>query len=167
MCLSSIVGHFLCLKDRAYSFFVSHVEADCFAGHESSFLSQSARHHVQLIHGYKPVAHAEQRWVKTVETQRLHVIEPQKGAAVEAQAVIVAVVPSGRRQVLIDIRIEVPVVVQYVVERLVVHRRQQLCLGWCPVGVGDVERPFFFLSGCEPVAECLPRQQQPFVGKRA
>ena len=60
------------------------------------------------------------------------------------------------RQVLAQRQSEAHVIRPYLVETLVIHRCQELCLCWLSVRCNGRESPLLFLSWCETVAECCP-----------
>ena len=64
-------------------------------------------------------------------------------------------------------RAEAPVVAGYLVERLVVERSHELCVGRRAVGSENGHAPFLFLPRSETVAERCPLHLQLRVGHRA
>ena len=63
-------------------------------------------------------------------------------------------------------QIDTPVMRIYLVERLVIHRRNKARVGSLSIRSLYLQSPFFILAGIEAVTECLPLHEQTFVGQR-
>ena len=116
------------------------------------------------------VGEAQESPTGIVEVAEFHVLHLERfpqvlGPSIEATPTGAS--PEGVRRRYIYIRCKRPVVAIELFERLVVHRRHELCVCRRAVRVRHHEFPLFLLTRCQTVAEGFPAQRELLVGHRA
>ena len=138
-------------------------------------------HHTSILYGLRP-HHASRSInpsVSDIGTGQDTFVEPAEVKVLIVQRRLVGLrcgprqfarsteLPNGRRLRQIVGGCERPIVRLDLVKTLVVEHRHQRRISRCAVRIHHLQAPFLLLSGCQTVAERLPRQAQLLIGHRA